>query len=605
MENCAVSVVFRLSQGGEMHKILQKSSYLGIVFSLFLLTACVHQDARTNSSEYAATPSYLDNRQATLTGAYLAGRFAQNQSDWSAANYYMNQVLGMDDGNKNLLHRSFLLALGDGDMDRALPLARQLVAGGENAELATVILVADAMGRGDAQAAWGYTEMLNGGGFNEYAKPLFQAWVLVMQEDIPAALEKVTAQIETFNRDPVYLLHSALIAEYHGDKKQAEDYYLEVMAAEDYTVYAALTAASFYERDGRTEKAKLIYGQLNEKRNPYRVLSLSHMAEVVGKSASDPRDAVSLLLFELATLLYEREAYDSALIYTRLAEVLTPQSPFVAMMLGDIALHYGDYHAARKYYTAVGDESGMMRFARLKLAEALEAGGHQDEAVAILSDAADEEESYADSLIYLGDIYRRNEQYAEAVRAYSRALGRIGDVKSEHWFVVYARGMSQERLKNWDMAEQDLLKALDLNPENPLVLNYLGYSWVDQGLHLERAMEMIKKAVMLRPEDGYITDSYGWALYQTGALDEAVKWLEYSVERVPYDVTINDHLGDAYWRVGRRVEARFQWERAYNLAKAKSDKERIYRKLEAGLPGQNPGKQPKTVTAEREAMLHR
>lgn len=588
-----------------MQKILQKLSRLGIVVSLFLLTACVHQDAGKKTAEYAATPSYLDSSQSTLTGAYLAGRFAQNQSDWSAANYYMNKVLDMDGGNKNLLHRSFLLALGDGDMQRALPLARQLVAAGENAELATVILVADAMGRGDTDAAWGYTEMLKGGGFNDYAKPLFQSWVLVMKEDIPAALEKVTSQIETFHRDPVYLLHSALISEYHGDKKQAEDYYLEVMSAEDYTVYAALTAASFYERDGQAEKAGLIYSRLDEKRNPYRVLSLSHMADVVGRSASDPRDAVSLLLFELATLLFEREAYDSALIYTRLAEILTPASPFVAMMLGDIALHYGDYNTARKHYTAVHDDSGMMRFARLKLAEALEADGRKDEAVVILSEAADEEEAHADSLIYLGDIYRRNEQYAEAVRAYSRALGRIGDVKSEHWFVVYARGMSQERLKNWDMAEQDLLKALDLNPDNPLVLNYLGYSWVDQGIHLDRAMEMIKKAVMLRPEDGYITDSYGWALYQTGAWDEAVKWLEYSVERVPYDVTINDHLGDAYWRVGRRVEARFQWERAYNLAKENSDKERIHRKLEAGLPGKDPVKQPKTLTAEREAMLHR
>lgn len=605
MENCAVSAVFILPQGEKMQKILQKISRFSVVVSLFFLTACVHQDAHRKQSDYAAASSYLDSSPSTLTGAYLAGRFAQNQSDWSSANYYMNKVLGMDDGNKNLLHRSFLLALGDGDLQRALPLAQQLVASGENAELATVTLIAEAMTRGESDTAWHYTEMLKGGGFNDYAKPLFQSWVMVMQGEISTALENVTSQIETFHRDPVYLLHSALISEYHGDKQKAEDYYLEVLSAEDYTVYAALTAASFYERDGQAEKAGLIYSRLNEMRNPYRVLSLSHMAEMIGKSASDPRDAVSLLLFELATLLFEREAYDSALIYTRLAEILTPGSPFVAMMLGDIALHYGDYAAARQYYTAVRGESGMMRFARLKLAEALEADGRKEEAVAILSEAADEEETYADSLIYLGDIYRRNEQYAEAVRAYSRALGRIGDIKSEHWFVVYARGMSQERLKNWDMAEQDLLQALDLNPENPLILNYLGYSWVDQGMHLDRAMEMIKKAVMLRPEDGYITDSYGWALYQTGEWNEAVKWLEYSVERVPYDATINDHLGDAYWRVGRRVEARFQWQRAYNLAKERSDKERIHRKLESGLPQIKPVKQPKTVTAEREAMLHR
>lgn len=584
-----------------MKKLIKSVSVCSLFVSLFMLTACVHQDANnTHQNTYQKEPSYLDARAGSVSGAYLAGRFAQHNSDWKAASRFMHRVLQQDDQNNKLMLRTFLLSLGDGDTKNAISLAEQLVEEGKNTELATILLILDAIAKDNPQKAWNMTEEIKEGGFNDYTKPLLQSWLLIMMGSDDIALANIKKHIDVFEQDPIYILHTAMMSEYTGDIAQAEEYYQKVIAGGDFTVHAVLAIANFYERHGQKEKAEKLYNRMTSQSNPYQVLSLTQMAEMVGKATQDPKEAVSLMLFELATLLYEKKAYDSALIYARLAQVMTPKSPFVSVMLGDISSVQGNYSEAVDRYNSVEEQSGMGRFARLKAAETLEASGRKDEAVAILAKAAEADKEYADTLIYLGDIYRRHEQYAEAVHAYDDALKRIGDVKAEHWFIVYARGMSLERLENWERAEQDLLKALELNPENPMVLNYLGYSWIDKGVHMDRAMEMIKKAVVLRPDDGYITDSYGWALFRQGNYAEAVRWLEYSVEHVPYDVTINDHLGDAYWRVGRRTEARFQWKRALNQAQDEADRKVLRHKIQFGLPDLD---KKKPLSVEREAML--
>ena len=162
----------------------------------------------------------------------------------------------------------------------------------------------------------------------------------------------------------------------------------------------------------------------------------------------------------------------------------------------------------------------------------------------------------------MGDLLRGEDRFAEAEAAYTRALQRLPAIDRRHWRLLYARGIAYERTKRWPQAEADLLKALELEPEQPFVLNYLGYSWVDQGLNLDRAKAMLHRAVELRPEDGFIVDSLGWAYFRLGEHDKAVTYLERAVELEPGDPVINDHLGDGYWRVGRTREARFQWQRA-------------------------------------------
>lgn len=183
----------------------------------------------------------------------------------------------------------------------------------------------------------------------------------------------------------------------------------------------------------------------------------------------------------------------------------------------------------------------------------------------------------------LGNILRGRKQFAEAIPFYDKALNLVGKPDKRHWVYYYARGTSYERIKNWPSAEADLKKALALYPDQPLILNYLGYSWVDQGLNLKEGMAYIEKAVALKPDDGYIVDSLGWAHFKLGRYKEAVRYLERAVELKPDDPVLNDHLGDALWRAGREREARYQWDQALSLKPEPEDLAKIKRKLEVGL----------------------
>ena len=183
----------------------------------------------------------------------------------------------------------------------------------------------------------------------------------------------------------------------------------------------------------------------------------------------------------------------------------------------------------------------------------------------------------------MGNMLRGNKEYAEAVDYYSKAIERLGPTEKSQWSVYYARGVCEERIKEWPKAEADLRKALDLDPNQELTLNYLGYSWVDQSLNLKEAMDLIRRAVQLRPNDGYFVDSLGWAYYRQKEYDQAVKQLERAVELKPDDPVINDHLGDAYWHVGRQLEAKFQWKQALDLKPEAEDEAKIRKKLDAGL----------------------
>jgi Flp pilus assembly protein TadD len=220
---------------------------------------------------------------------------------------------------------------------------------------------------------------------------------------------------------------------------------------------------------------------------------------------------------------------------------------------------------------------------RLRVAEELEQLEATEEAVAELEGLAELRPDRFEPLFRLGNMLRGKERFAAAAAAYDRAIERVAEPRREHWAMFYFRGIARERSEDWLHAEADFLQALDLEPEQPFVMNYLAYSWIEKKLHLDRAKAMLVRAVELRPDDGYIVDSLGWVYFRLGEYRKGVTYLERAVELRSQDPVINDHLGDAYWRVGRHQEARFQWRRALSLGPEEAEAPIIEKKIDAGL----------------------
>ena len=239
---------------------------------------------------------------------------------------------------------------------------------------------------------------------------------------------------------------------------------------------------------------------------------------------------------------------------------------------------------AIKIYERVPASSPLHRNAAIQMAANLDSLDRADEAQKHLEALIKQHPDDLEAIMALGNVLRGHKKFAECANVYSKGVATVPKPEKANWVIFYFRGICYERSKQWPKAEADLKKALELFPDQPHVLNYLGYSWIDQGINLDEGMDMIKKAVQQRPDDGYIVDSLGWAYYRLGNYDEATKQLERAIELKPEDPTINDHLGDAYWRVGRVLEAKFQWAHARDLKPDPEDLPKIEEKLKAGLP---------------------
>jgi Flp pilus assembly protein TadD len=225
----------------------------------------------------------------------------------------------------------------------------------------------------------------------------------------------------------------------------------------------------------------------------------------------------------------------------------------------------------------------LRRNAEIQLAINLDSLDRTDEARQHLDKLIAQRPNDLEAIIALGNILRGRKMFAECADTYSKGIATIAKPEKPNWLIFYFRGICNERSKQWSKAEADLKKALELFPDQPHVLNYLGYSWVDQGINLDEGMNMIRRAVDQRPDDGYIVDSLGWAYFRIGKYDEAVRYLERAVELKPEDPTINDHLGDGYWRVGRTLEARFQWAHARDLKPEPDELHKIEEKIKSGM----------------------
>jgi tetratricopeptide (TPR) repeat protein len=521
-------------------------------------------------------------------GNYLAGRHAQKKRDFSNASRLLEKALEDSPEDTQLLRRTFLTNLADGDVASAAGMARTIAERQKTAPIAKLVLVVDAIERGDLAAAEATLKTFPDRGFSGFMKPLLQAWVVVGQgrgDDAIAALEPLKKQS---GLRVLYELHAALISDVAERPAAAAGHYkLAADNARRATLRVVQGLGRHYERQGAVDKAKTLY-EAYVRENPDSVVltpAMDRLAKGVKPAllAANVVEGVSEALFNIASTMTRQNSAQLALIYGRLSTYLRPDFDLAQMLVAGILESMDRNDDAIATYGTIKPTSPLYWSARLRIAGNLEALDRDDDAIDLLRVLTTEDPSRPDPLVSLGDLLRSNKRFPESVNAYDRAIEVLGEIDKRHWTILYSRGISLERSRRWDRAEKDFQRALELNPEQPYVLNYLGYSWVDQGINLDRARKMIERAVQLRPNDGYIVDSLGWVLYRLKDFKGAVDKLERAVELRPQDPTINDHLGDAYWRVGRQNEARFQWQRALALKPEPDQVSAIEGKLLRGL----------------------
>lgn len=594
--NMAKLMQFETAPRGERVRAGKLFASLGCIALIATASGCVTQkpDSPVNIAEAGNGAVGFGNsvKFDSASGKYLAGRFARHTRDYKAAAVFLSDVLDKD-GENRLVRRQVLFSLAAaGKMDEALALSEKILKFDKASPVPNLIKTIAQIRDGKFSEVAKRLKSTPRRGMNTFTVPLLTAWIHAASQDFEAAHEalKPLEKISAFAG--IRHLHSALLFDLADDNEKAEQSYKAALEAAN-SLPVVLAYGQFLERVNRGDDARAVYEKFSDDGEPSVSIEAAYARIDRGEKPlamiSSPRDGIAEVLFNMAGTLGRSRSVDLALIYGQLALWLKPDFPLARILMGDLLEVLERPEDSLAMFKGVDKTSPHSWTARLRQTSILNSLKRNDEAVEILEQMAAEKPARSDAIIRLGDLLRSEKRFEEAAEAYTRAIKRAGDLKTGDWSLLYSRGIAYERSDQWPKAEKDFLRALELSPKQPFVLNYLGYSWVDQGLNLERAKEMIEEAVRLRPRDGYIVDSLGWVLYRLGDYRGAVLQLERAVVLRPQDPTINDHLGDAYWRVGRRMEARFQWRRALSLDPEKDQIPVIEKKLNRGL-ADLPGK---------------
>ena len=559
------------------HSLLSRRAAVAGAFVLFGL-----------QSALAETPTTQEIVHATATGSYLAARHAGVERDSATASAYYLNVLKADPRNPELLSRAFLSVLSDGDIDEAGRLADRVLQIDRNDRIARLVVGVRALKLKQYPLARQNLAQSVRGPVTDLTATLLSAWALSGSGDTRAAVDTLDHLAGPDWYAIFKDLHAALILDIANNKKDAGKRYERAYKADPVAVRTVEAYGRYLSRVGNKEEALKIYSEF-EKTVPNHPVVMAEEKEVAtGEKlpllADSPQSGAAEALYGLGASIGRRGGEDLALIYLQLALYLEPSQPMALLALADLYESLKKPDLAIKVYDRIPASSSLHRNAEIQIASDLDALDRTDEAKKRLERLVADHPKDNEAIIAFANILRGRKDFAECADAYSKAIANIAVPEKPNWVLFYFRGICYERSKQWPLAEADLKKALQLYPDQPLVLNYLGYSWVDQGVNLDDGMNMIRRAVEQRPDDGYIVDSLGWANFRIGNYEEAVKELERAVELKPEDSTINDHLGDAYWRIGRVLEARFQWSHAKDLKPEPEDLPKIEEKLQSGLP---------------------
>ncbi len=525
-------------------------------------------------------------RAEGFAGAFLAAKSANVANDYQQAAYYYTQALIAEPENGYVMQGALFANLAMGDMTAAEAIARRMAAAGFTDEYAHTVMITGAFMREDYSAALG---LLSDADFsiNPLITQMFTGWAQVAMGEVETGLSTLTTASDNAAITAFGLYNKALVLAYLGDLAGANAVFstggayvnrgavlahAEIMAAlgqpEQALAFMVNGAGrGFSDRESDALRARLAAGET-----------------VVFDRIHAPKDGPAETLFVLADALSTDGSARLALLYARLASALQPENAGALLLIGDILTTQGQYDLALAAYDAVPPAAPLALNAITGRALTLRQQGDLDSAIATLRAALELKPESISLWKTLGDVLRQNDDLAGARTAYTTAIDLLPapDIRAA-WPLYYARAVTEHRADNWPAAEADFRRALALNPEQADVLNYLGYSLVDQGVKLDEALSMIETAAAANPQSGAIADSLGWAYYRLGRYEEAEAAMEIAVKLLPVDPILSDHYGDVLWMVDRKREARFQWRRALSYGPEEGEAARIRDKLARGL----------------------
>jgi len=519
-------------------------------------------------------------------GPYLAARQAASESDFKAAARFYTQAMIQHPGNHAHMENAMAAYLALGDMDSSIEIAQRMLRGGSNSQIAHMVSVTSDLIDGDFEAVSasldGHTRI------GPLVDGLVHAWSLLGAGEVDQGLTALDTIADDNGLREFALYHKALalgmIGEYGGAEAILSGAAEGPVTNTRRGVIARAQILSQLDRNGdAVDLITEVFGPAPDATLTALLRRLRAGEPVPFTQAKTAADGAAEVFYTIGAAL-NGEARDSySLLYTRLAEALDPTHIDAILLSAEYLEKLGRHDLATAAYDRVPRDAPEFISAELGRASALSSDDRPDAAVEVLSQLAEAFPANPNIHIRLGDTLRRMEEYRDATDAYDAGLALFTETTSRQWFTYFARGITHERAGNWDMAEADFRYALMLQPDQPQVLNYLGYSLVEKNIKLDEALTMIETAAAARPDSGHIMDSLGWVLYRLGRYEEAVAPMESAVQLMATDPIINDHLGDVYWSVGRYTEARFQWTRALSFGPEEKDADRIRRKLDVGL----------------------
>lgn len=548
----------------------------------------------------SALPAYAKQstepvKISSFSGAYLAARIAEGDNDLDSAIAYYKQALAFNPSDTGLQQSLMLSLIAQGRFDESLVYADKLKEVPDVERFSRLALAVDSFHKKDFTKAQYWLKLSLESDLDRLISGVMSGWAeqgAGQPSDAMAAIDKLQGP-DWFGLFKSF--HRALIADASNMPEKAEAIYAATMqdtaaggAAPETWMRNAQAYASFLARKGDKDKAISVLDQA-EAFSPGK-LEIVTLRDRIAKGdkiapfVSGPSDGASEILLDLATALNRGGGEPFVRLYLQYALALRPDSDAALVQLAAVAEQLKDGEGAIALYRRIPDSSPLKQLSDLQLGLNLADLDRHDEAITHLKAFVDAHPNDMRAYLALGGVYSSKEDFRSAANIYDKAVDALKTPTAANWNIFYQRGIAYERLKEWPKAEPNFRKALELQPDQPQVLNYLGYSWVDMNTNLKEGLAMIQKAVDLRPSDGYIVDSLGWAYFRLGRFDDAVREMERAVSLKPEDPVLNDHLGDAYWRVGRKLEATFQWNQARDLKPDPDVLATLQQKLMKGLP---------------------